>query len=132
MSSYEPVLSGGGQSNVYDEVTYRVRATFGASSAVTYRSKDAVIAKSTTAVWTITLPKPYAEITGFHVGQKAAINIIPLEYTITTNAVATTGIITITAKETAASGAATEPGTGDVAYFTICVSCNPLNDKFTG
>ncbi len=130
--AYEPLMDGKALSNVATEHEFKIRATFGASSAVTYRSKDCTIAKSTTAVWTITLPKPYAEITSFYVGQKAAVNIIPLAYTITTSAVDTTGVITITAKETAASGAATEPAAGDVIYITIGVSCDTLNNKYTG
>lgn len=130
--AYEPLMDGKALSNVATEHVFKIRATFGASSAVTYRSKDASIAKTTTTTFTITLPKPYAEITDFHVGQKTAASVIPLDYVITTNNVATTGTLVITTKETAASGAATAPASGDVAYITLGVSVDTLNDKYTG
>lgn len=130
--SYEPVLTGPNLSNVYEEHVFKIRATFAASSVVTYRSKDATIEKTTTTTFTIRLPKAYTEITDFSVGQKCAASVIPLQYAITTNSVATDGTLIITTKETAASGAATAPADGDVAYITIGVSCNTLNSKFTG
>lgn len=128
----EPVLGGKALSNVATEHVYKIRATFGASSAVTYRSKDATIAKTTTTTFTITLPQSYAEITDFSVGQKCAASVIPLQYAITTNNVATDGTIVITTKETAASGAATAPADGDVAYITLGVSRDVLNDRYVG
>ena len=42
---YQPIMDGSPATNVYDEHLFRVRATFGAASAVTYSSKDATIAK---------------------------------------------------------------------------------------
>ncbi len=128
----EPDMGGKALSNVSTEHVYKIRATFAASSAVAYRSKGASIAKTGTAVWTVTLPQSYAEITEFSVGQVAAVNVIPLAYSITTNNVAVDGTIVITAKETAASGAATEPAVGDVAYITIGVSRDVLNNRYVG
>jgi hypothetical protein len=129
---YEPLMDGKALSNVATEHVFKIRATFGASSAVTYRSKDATIAKTTTTTFTITLPKAYAEITDFSVGQKCAASVIPLQYAITTNNVATDGTLVLTTKETAAAGTATAPADGDVAYITLGVSCDPLNSKYTG
>ena len=130
--SYEPVLTGGAHSNVYSEHVYRIRCTFGASSAVSYRSKDASIAKTTTTTFTITLPKAYAEITAFYVGQKAATGTDGLDYIITTNSVSTAGTLVLTSVSTNSAGTATAPASGDVIYITLGVSSDTLNDKFTG
>lgn len=128
---YEPLMPGDAQSNVFGEHLYCIRCTFGVSSVVTFRSKDATIAKTTTTTFTITLPKNYAEITRFAVGQKVAASVIPLAYVITANNV-TTGTIVLTSCETAASGAPTAPASGDVIYIMLGVSADPLNDKFVG
>lgn len=130
--SYEPVLTGSTLTNVYSEQVFKIRATFGSSSAVTYRSKDASIAKTTTTTFTITLPKPYAEITDFHVGRFAATGTDGLEFIITTNSVATDGTLVLTSISTNSAGTATAPASGDVIYITLGVSCDTLNDKFTG
>ena len=130
--AYEPVLTGSTLTNVYSEHVFKIRATFGATSTVTYRSKDASIAKTTTTTFTITLPKPYAEITDFHVGRKCATGTDGLEFVITTNNVATDGTIVLTSISTNSAGTATAPASGDVIYITLGVSCDTLNDKFTG
>lgn len=127
-----PIMDGAPATNVYEEHVYKIRATFAASSELTYRSKNATIAKTTTTTFTITLPQTYAEITEFSVGQKCAASVIPLQYAITTNNVATDGTIVLTTKESAVSGAATAPASGDVVYITLGVSQHPLNDRFTG
>lgn len=125
-----PILDGSPSTNVYSEHVYKIRATFGASSAVTYRSKDATIAKTTTTTFTITLPQAYAEITEFHVGRKAAASVAGLEFIITTNSVATDGTLVLTS--IIADGTATAPASGDVIYITLGVSQDTLNDRFTG
>lgn len=130
--AYEPLMDGKAYTNVYGEHVFHIRATFGASSAVTYRSKDATIAKDAASTWTITLPKPYAEITSFHVGWYKPTGAAPLNMQITTNAVATTGTLVIKSVDTNSAGTAVEPASGDVAYITIGVSCDVLNDGFTG
>ena len=98
---------------------------------MTYRSKDASIAKTTTTTFTITLPKAYAEITEFHVGRKAAASVAGLEFIITTDNVATDGTVVLTSIESD-TGTATAPAEGDVIYVTLGVSCDQLNDRFTG
>jgi hypothetical protein len=131
--SYEPILDSLSPCNVYGEHVYKIRATFGSSSAVTYRSKDASIAKTTTTTFTITLPKPYAEITDFHVGRYAATGTDGLEFIITDkSALATAGTLVLTSISTNSAGTATAPASGDVAYITLGVSCDVQNDKYTG
>ena len=131
--AYEPVLAGKPHTNVYEEHVYKIRATFGASSAVTYRSKDATIAKTTTTTFTITLPKAYAEITEFaYAWYKPAGVEAPRAVQITTNNVATDGTIVITTVDTNSAGTAAAPASGDVLYLTLGVSCDMLNDRFTG
>ncbi len=127
-----PDMTGKALTNVATEHVFKIRATFGATSTVTYRSKDATIEKTTTTTFTIRLPQSYAEITDFSVGQKCAASVIPLEYAITTNSVATDGTLVITTKETAAAGTATAPAQGDVAYITLGVSRDALNDRYVG
>lgn len=130
--AYEPLMAGSSQSNVYDEHVFKIRATFGATSTVTYRSKDASIAKTTTTTFTVTLPKAYKEITSFSQGWAKATGADPLSLQITTNNVATTGQLVLTSVSTNSAGTATAPASGDVVYIEIGVATNPLNDKFTG
>lgn len=125
----EPDLGGKALTNVATEHVYKIRATFGAASVVTYRSKDASIAKTTTTTFTITLPKGYAEITDFSVGRKAAASVAGLEFIITSNNV-TTGTIVLTS--IVAAGTPTAPASGDVIYITLGVSCDVLNNRYTG
>ncbi len=125
----EPVLDGSPQTNVYGEHFYKARVSFGASTVSTIRSKDLVITRTTATTLTLTFPKAYAEITDFNVGMKAAASVASLEWIITTNNIATTGVVTLTA--IVAAGTATAPADGDVAYITIGVSCDVLNDRFT-
>lgn len=130
--AYEPVLTGSTLTNVYSEHVFKIRCTFGASSAVTYRSKDATIEKTTTTTFTVTLPKPYAEVTEFSQSWAKATGADPLVLQITTNSVATDGTLVLTSVSTNSAGTATAPADGDVVYITLGVSCDSLNDKFTG
>jgi hypothetical protein len=131
--SYEPLMDGKPATNVYTEHVYKIRATFAASSELTFRSKDATIAKTTTTTFTVTLPKPYAEITEFSVGSYAATGTAGLQYIITDKStLATAGTLVLTSVDTNSAGTAAAPAAGDVAYITIGVSCDTLNDKFTG
>jgi hypothetical protein len=127
----EPILDGSPQTNVYGEHTYKPRVTLGAGTVSTIRCKDLVVTRPSASTLTLTFPKAYAEITEFHVGQKAAASVIPLSYSITTNNIATTGVVTLTSRETAVAGTATAGADGDVLYITISVSCDVLNDRFT-
>ncbi len=130
--SYEPLMDGKSTPNVYEEHVFKIRTTFGSSSAVTYRSKDATIAKTTSTTFTVTLPKAYAEITSFSQGWLKATGADPLALQITTNNVATTGTIVFTSVSTNSAGTATAPADGDIVYITLGVSCATLNAKFTG
>jgi hypothetical protein len=131
--SYEPLMDGKPATNVYTEHVYKIRATFAASSELTFRSKDATIAKTTTTTFTVTLPKPYAEITEYYVGRYAATGTDGLEYIITDKStLATAGTLVLTSISTNSAGTATAPADGDVIYITLGVSCDTLNDKFTG
>lgn len=125
----EPVLDGSPQTNVYGEHTYKPRVTFGSSTVSTIRCKDVTVTRPSATTLTLTFPKAYAEITEFHVGMKAAAAVANLQWKITTNNIATTGVVTITS--CIADGTATAPASGDVAYITIGVSCDVLNDRFT-
>ena len=129
----EPLMDGKPLTNVATEHIFKIRCTFAASSAVTYRSKDATIAKTTTTTFTITLPKPYAEITDFSVGRYAATGTDGLEFIITDKStLATAGTLVLTSISTNSAGTATAPASGDVIYITLGVSCDVLNDKYTG
>lgn len=130
--AYEPVLTGSMLTNVYSEHVYKIRATFGASSAVTYRSKDASIAKTTTTTFTVTLPKPYAEITEISYSWKAASGVAPLAWKLITDNLATTGTLVFETEATNTAGTPTAPASGDKLYLVIAVSTDSLNDKFTG
>jgi hypothetical protein len=128
-----PVLDGSPVTNVYSEHVYKIRATFGASSAVTYRSKDATIAKTTTTTFTVTLPQAYAEITSFSYGWYKPAGVEAARVVqITTNSVATDGTLVLTTVDTNTAGTAAAPASGDVLYLEIGVSQDSLNDRFTG
>lgn len=129
---YEPILDSVPHTNVAGEHVFKIRATFGSSSAVTYRSKDATIAKTTTTTFTVTLPKPYAEITSFTQGWKKATGADPLSMQITTDSLATDGTLVLTSVSTNTAGTATAPTSGDVVYLEIGVSCDTQNDQYTG
>lgn len=126
--SYEPVLDGGSVTNVDAEHVYKLRVTFGSNSAVTFRSKDATIAKTTTTTFTVTLPKPYNEITDFSAGWKQNTGLAAI---ITTDSVASAGTLVLTTVSTT-SGSATAPSSGDVMYITLGVSCSLVNNMYTG
>ena len=128
----EPVLTPAGLSNVYSEHVFKVRCTFGASSAVTYRAKDATIEKTTTTTFTVRLPKAYAEITEFSQSWAKATGVDPLAMQITTNNVSVDGTLVLTSVSTNSAGTATAPASGDVVYLVFGVSCDSLNDRFTG
>ncbi len=128
---YEPIMDNTSRTNVYGEHVFKARVTLGAGTVSTIRSKDLVVTRPTSTTIVLTFPKAYAEITDFNVNRKAAASVIPLEYVITTNNIATTGVVTLTSIETAAAGTATAGADGDVLYLTIGVSCDVLNDRFT-
>ncbi len=128
----EPVLDGAPQTNTYGEHEYKIRIAFGASTASTWRAKDVTVARSSATVFTVTLPKPYAEITTLSQSWKKATGADPVSAQITTDALTTTGVLTFTTVSTNSAGTATAPANGDVLYLTLGVSCDHLNDSFTG
>lgn len=131
--AYEPLVDGKPATNVYTEHVFKIRATFGATSTLTYRSKDATIAKTTTTTFTVTLPKPYAEITDFSYAWFAGTGVAPLVCKIITSSVTAAGATLVIETEASnTAGTPTAPLTGDVLYLTIGVSCDTLNSKFTG
>lgn len=130
--AYEPLMDGKTATNVYTEHSFKIRATFGASSALTFRSKDAQIAKTTTTTFTVTLPKVYNEVIDFSYGWFAATGVAPLICKVITNNVATTGVLVIETEAANTAGTPTAPASGDVLYLTVGVSCDTLNGKFTG
>ena len=130
--AYRPLMDGKEASNAYDEHVFKIRCTFGASSAVTYRSKDATIAKTTTTTFTVTFPQPYAEILSFKQGWKKATGADPLQLQITTDSLTTAGTLILTSVSTNSAGTATAPADGDVVYLEIGVSDHDLNNAFTG
>ena len=126
----EPIMDQYAKISAYDVHSYQVRCTFGTSTNMTYRSRDAIPTRPSATTVKITLPKVYGEIVGFQVGRKAAASVAGLEWIITTDNVATDGTLTLTSIVT--GGTATAPASGDVAYFNISVSSDVLNDRFTG
>jgi hypothetical protein len=128
----EPVLAPAGMTNVYSEHTFKIRCTFGASSVVSYRSKDATIEKTTTTTFTVRLPKIYSELTGFSQSWAKPTGADPVSMQITTNNVATDGTLVLTSVSTNSAGVATAPASGDVVYIVLSASCDSLNDRFTG
>lgn len=127
----EPLMDGKSATNVFTEHAFRIRATFGASSAVTFRSKDATIAKTTTTTFTVTLPKNYAEVTDISYAWFAATGVAPLVLKLITNNV-TTGTLVFETEASNTAGTPTAPASGDVLYLNIGVSADTLNSKFTG
>ncbi len=119
--AYEPVLTGSTLTNVYSEHVYKIRATFGGSSTVTYRSKDASIAKTTTTTFTVRLPTAYAEVTEFNYSWQAATAVAPLAVKIITNNVATTGVLVLETEATNTAGTPTAPASGDKPFLSIGV-----------
>lgn len=129
---FDPILNEAPVTNVFGEHIYKIRATFGNSSAVTFRSKDAKIATTTTTTFTVTLPCPYNEITEFSQSWKKAVSADPLTMQITTDNLATAGTLVLTSISTNSAGTATAPASGDVVYLTIGVSRDLQNNTYTG
>lgn len=126
----EPIMDQYAKISAYDVHEYKVRCTFGAGTAMTYRSRDAVPTRPTATTLVVTLPKTYAEVIGFRVGRQVAGAAATTEWVLTVNNVAVDG--TMTFESRVAAGTATTPATGDIAYLTIDVSSDTLNDRFTG
>lgn len=118
------------KTSAYDIHSYQVRCTLGAGTALTFRSRDAIPTRPSATTLVVTLPKVYAEVVGFTAARFAATGVAGLEWILTTNNVAVDGTLTFTSIVTA--GTATASANGDVVFFDIKVSCDTLNDRFTG
>lgn len=127
---YEPIMDCHPATNVYGEHVFRARVTFGTGTVSTIRCKDLVVTRPTSTTLLLTLPKAYAEITDFKVGTKAATGTAMIDWIISDDSV-TSGTVTLTAVDSNSAGTATAPASGDVAYITLGVSCDVLNDRFT-
>lgn len=126
----EPIMDSSAATNVYGEHEFGIRVTHGASTASTIRCREIVVARPSATTLTLTFPKTYNEITNFSCGWLKATGADPVQYQITTNAIDTTGVVTLTSVSTNSAGTATAPANGDVAYIRISVSCDTLNDRF--
>lgn len=126
----EPIMDQYAKISAYDVHEYKVRCVFGAATAMTYRSRDAIPTRPTATTVVVTLPKTYAEIISFRAGRLVAGAAATQEWVVTVNNVAVDGTLTLECR--IAAGTPTTPATGDAAYFTIEVSCDTLNDRFVG
>lgn len=128
--AYRPFMDGKEATNVYDEHVYKLRVTFAASSVPTTRSKDAVFAKVTTTTFSVTFPQPYAEVTDFSYAWFAASGVAPLTVKVITNALTTTGVLTLETEASNTAGTPTAPAVGDVLYLVIGVSDHASNNDY--
>lgn len=127
----EPVLDGSPQTNIFGEHVYYPVVTFGAGTVSTIAGTNQItVTRPSATTLLLTFPKTYASVTRFKVGRKAAAAVAGLEWIITTDAIATTGLVTLTSIESD-TGTATAPASGDVAFIEIGASCDVLNDRFT-
>lgn len=127
-----PVLDGSSQTNIATEHVYCPVVTFGAGTVSTHRGvKGLTVTRPTATTLVLTFDQPYAEITRFSVGTFCATGTALIAWAITTNAIATTGVVTLTAIDCNSAGTATAPAAADIAYITIGVSQDVLNDRFT-
>lgn len=131
MSGYLPILNEQPVTNVFGEHVYKVRVTFDASGNVTVRAKDVQVAKVTTTTWTVTFPCPYGEVTEFSQSWAKPTGADPLLMSITTNALTSTGVLTLTSVSTNSAGTATAPADGDIVYLTFGVSQDLQNGNYT-
>lgn len=129
----EPLMDQYAQVSAYNVHAFQVRCTFGAGTVMTYRSRDAIPTRPSATTVTVTLPKTYTEVVGFKASRFAVVGVAGLEWILSAIVVdSNNGITALTFTSIVAAGTATAPATGDVAYFDILVSCDVLNDRFTG
>lgn len=128
----EPLLAPSGPKNVYGEHEYKVRVTFGAGTVSTSRAMGLTVERPTATTLRLTFPTTYVEISGGGQLWTKATGADPLQFQITSNAISTTGIVTLTSVSMNSAGTATAPADGDVLYLTLCVARDHQNDSFTG
>jgi len=119
--------------SAYDVHTFNIRCTFGAGTAMTYRSRDAIPVRGSSTTVTVTFPKTYTEIVDFNWSRFAATGVAGLEWIVTSITTDSNGGVTgCVLTSIVTNGTATASANGDVAYFTLSLSCDILNDRFTG
>jgi hypothetical protein len=127
----EPLLFPGPISDVAGVTEYHARVTFGAGTVSTIRSLGITVTRPTATTLLLTFPVPYVEICGGGQFWAKATGADPLQFQVTTNAIATTGLVTLTSVSMNSAGVATAPADGDVLYLTVKVARDRLNDAFT-
>ena len=127
----EPLLFPPTIQNVAGEPEYSARVTFGAGTVSAIRAMGVAVTRPTATTLVLTFPTPYVEISGGSQLWAKATGADPLQFQITTNAIATTGIVTLTSVSMNSAGVATAPADGDVLYLTVKVARDQLNDQFT-
>lgn len=129
----EPLMDQYAKISAYDVHSFQVRCTMGAGTAMTYRSRDAIPTRPSATTLTVTFPKPYAEVVGFTAARFAAAGVAGLEWILTTITTDSNGGITaLTFTSIVTGGTATASAASDVVYLDIKMSCDTLNDRFTG
>ncbi len=124
-----PIMDGSPSTNVDGEHSYKARVTFGASTAFTARgAKNLTITRPSATTLKLAFMMPYAEVTSFHVGRKAAAAVAGLEFIITTNNCTDTTDPHVILTSIVAAGTATASASGDVAYIEIGLSSSKLED----
>lgn len=115
-----PVLFDNVASSELNTTEFFIQVVFGAASITSYRAKGEVVLTRTGAgTYTIRLPKAYPRLLDCScmlIGESGA----PLAFRISANAVATTGIITLTAV-TSAAGTATDPAAAVQGIIRVAI-----------
>lgn len=115
-----PVLFDNTSSSELNITEFFIQVVFGSASITSYRAKGEVVFTRTGAgTYTIKLPKAYPRLLNcacMLIGETGA----PLAFRISSNAVSTTGIVTLTA--VVAAGTATDPAAAvqGIIRVTIC------------
>lgn len=124
----EPIMLGREQTNVPNEHVFKCRVTFGASSVSSYKCENGTFARSSAGTFTLTLPKPYAQLSDLSIAFKAATTAGKGAHVIT-DALSTTGVLTIETYTLATPGTPADPASGDVMYLTVGVTSSELNTR---
>lgn len=128
MATVIPILQSEGNANGYDVTEYRGTVTFGSTSIASQVGNPVVWARTGAGAYTLTLPCPYSKYLGFIATLSTADGVATYSAGLPPagNTISTTGVAIITIK-VASSGTATDPATGDVLSWQLCVSNSALN-----
>ncbi len=125
--AYEPDLfPNQGRANMAGKFTFHLRVIYGSSAITSYKGKHLTVVDVSAGNMTITFPRPYRELIGFRWGWAklgAGAVYFPV---ILTDAMATTGILTLETRTEA--GTATDPATGSELLLEFDTSLEVLND----